>query len=83
MAHSVYYTRLTTYNSRVDMTTITITISDEYLARLQEIASHFNVTAEDLARVGIEELLARPDDAFTAAADYVLQKNVGLYQRLS
>jgi hypothetical protein len=41
------------------------------------------VTVEDLARVGIEELLSRPDEAFQQAADYVLRKNAELYRRLA
>jgi hypothetical protein len=36
-----------------------------------------------LARVGIEELLTRPDEAFKQAAEYVLQKNADLYRRLA
>ena len=65
------------------MSTITIALPDDRLARLQEIAARLNVTPEDLARVGIEELLSRPEDAFQGAADYVLQKNAELYRRLA
>lgn len=65
------------------MSRITITLSDDRLARLQEIAARFKVSPEDLARVGIEELLTRPEEAFHRAADYVLSKNAELYRRLA
>ena len=65
------------------MSTLTITLSDERLAKLREIAARFSVTPEDLARVSIEELLARPEEAFQEAADYVLKKNAELYRRLA
>ena len=44
------------------MTTITITLPEERLAKLQEIATRFRVNTEDLVRVGIEELLTRPEN---------------------
>jgi predicted transcriptional regulator len=65
------------------MSTLTITLSEERLAKLQEIADHFNIRAEDLARVSIEELLTRPEESFQRAADHILQKNADLYQRLA
>ena len=65
------------------MTSITITLSEDQLVKLREIAARLNITVEDLARVGIEELLSRPDEAFEHAAEYVLQKNSDLYRRLA
>jgi len=65
------------------MTSITITLPEDRLAKLREIAARLQVTPEDLARVGIEELLTRPDEAFKQAAEYVLQKNADLYRRLA
>ncbi len=65
------------------MTTITITLPDDRLHQLKEIAARFQVTPEELARVGVEELLGRPDDAFQQAADHVLKKNAELYRRLA
>jgi hypothetical protein len=50
---------------------------------LEEIAARFNVSPEALVRVSIEELLARPDDSFRKALDYVLTKNAELYRRLA
>jgi predicted transglutaminase-like cysteine proteinase len=65
------------------MSTLTISLSEDRLTRLQEIASRFNVRAEDLARVGIEELLRQPDETFKQAAEYILSKNAELYRRLA
>ena len=65
------------------MSTLTITLSKDRLARLQEIAHRFNIKAEDLARVGVEELLRQPDEKFKQAAEYILTKNADLYQRLA
>jgi antitoxin FitA len=65
------------------MTNITITISDDRASRLEEIASRLKVTAEELVRLSIEELLVRPEEEFQKAARYVLEKNTELYHRLS
>jgi len=65
------------------MSTITVTVSDDRLAKLKEVAGRFNITAEDLVRVSIDELLSRPEEAFEKAANYVLNKNSELYRRLA
>ncbi|MSP39790.1 MAG: DNA-binding protein [Deltaproteobacteria bacterium] len=65
------------------MSTITVTVSDDRLSKLQEIAKRYNITPEDLVRVTIDELIARPEEAFQQAADYVLNKNSELYRRLA
>jgi predicted transcriptional regulator len=65
------------------MTTISINIPDDRAARLKEIAARFNITLEELARVGVEDLLSRPDDAFQRAVERVLTKNAELYRRLA
>ena len=65
------------------MSSITITLSDEHLLRLQEIAERFGVSPEELARVSVEELIARPDERFEQAARHVLEKNEELYRRLA
>ncbi|MGB7621854.1 MAG: DNA-binding protein [Terriglobia bacterium] len=65
------------------MTTITIPIPDDRMRKLQELAARFNITPEDLVRVSVEELLARPEEQFRLALDYVLKKNAELYRRLA
>jgi predicted transcriptional regulator len=65
------------------MNTITIALPDDRFGRLKELALRLGVTPEDLARAGIEDLLARPDDTFRQALDDLLRKNTDLYQRLA
>jgi len=65
------------------MTAITVTLSDDRLAQLQEMATRFQVSPEELVRVGVEELLAQPDDVFQRAVATVLKKNAELYRRLA
>jgi len=67
----------------VAMTTVTITLPDERLSKLKELAASLGVSSEELVRVSIEELLTRPEEAFRQAADYVLRKNAELYRRLT
>jgi hypothetical protein len=63
------------------MTTITIALSDERLAKLQEMANELGVTPEELVLVSLEELLSRPEDNFKQAVTYILKKNRELYRR--
>jgi hypothetical protein len=67
----------------VRMSTITITLPEDRLVKLKEMAARLGVTPEDLARVSIEELLSRPEDTVQRAITYVLTKNAGLYRRLA
>ncbi len=65
------------------MDAITISLSNNDLAKLREMADRNGITPEELARVSIEELLARPEEEFQRAVDFVLQKNEDLYRRLA
>jgi len=67
----------------MDSKFITIALSEERAKRLQELASRFHIAPEELVRVSVEELLARPDDQFQQALDRVLKKNAELYRRLA
>ena len=67
----------------VSMHTITITLSNDRLAKLQEIAARLHISPEELARAGVEELLARPEETCQRAIEYVLKKNAELYRRLA
>ncbi|MCS6806510.1 MAG: DNA-binding protein [Acidobacteriota bacterium] len=65
------------------MSTITITLSKDQSQQLQEIALRFQVAPEELVRASIEELLARPQEDFQKALEYVLRKNAEPYRRLA
>jgi hypothetical protein len=67
----------------VDMTTITISISDDGPRKLREKANYYQVAPEDLVRVSLEDLLDRPTEDFRQALEQVLDKNRELYQRLA
>ena len=65
------------------MDAITISLSNDDLAKLRELAHRHGITPEELARISIEEVLTRPEEEFQRAVDYVLGKNVELYRRLA
>jgi hypothetical protein len=65
------------------MKEITITLPDQKLLKLKEMAEHFGITPEALVRLSVEDLLTRPDQAFEAATSRVLDKNADLYSRLA
>ena len=65
------------------MSHVTVSLTDDQMRSLQEIADRLKITPEELARVGIEDLLVSPDTTFQQAADYVLKKNADLYRHLA
>jgi len=65
------------------METITITVADDRLSKLKEIAADFDVTLEELVCLTIENLLLQPEAVFRQAMEYTLNKNRELYQRLA
>jgi antitoxin FitA len=65
------------------MTTITISIPDEQVQKLNEIAARLSTHPEELARAGIEDFLSRPEEDFHRALEHVLVKNAELYRRLA
>lgn len=65
------------------MATITVTLSEDRLQKLQELAKQFRIAPEELLRVSVEELIARPQADFQKALEYVLEKNKELYRRLA
>jgi hypothetical protein len=65
------------------MATISITLPEDRLLKLRETALRLGVTPEELVRVSVEELLARPTEEFQQAVDYVLKNNKELYRRLA
>jgi hypothetical protein len=65
------------------MNAITITLPEERLLKLKEMADSLGVTSEELVRLSIDDLLTRPDRAFEDATREVLEKNAELYRRLA
>jgi predicted transcriptional regulator len=65
------------------MASITVTIPDEQLKKLQQLARDSQVSPEDLVRANIEDWLAAFNDEFTQVASYILKKNAELYRRLA
>lgn len=65
------------------MTTITLDIPEERLKLLVERAKELGITAEDLIRLSIAELLQRPTPEVQQAMTYLVQKNADLYRRLA
>ena len=65
------------------MVTITVTLSEDRLQKLQDLARQFRIAPEELLRVSVEELIARPQADFQKALGYVLDKNKELYKRLA
>lgn len=62
--------------------TLTIDLTPEQSAKLADIARERGVSAQEFARKVVEESLGK-EEAFRAAAAYVLRKNAELYQRLA
>ncbi len=65
------------------MVTITVTLSEDRLQKLTELAGQFQISPEELLRVSVEELIARPQADFQKALEYVLETNKDLYKRLA
>lgn len=65
------------------MHTITIVLPDDRYTALKDAATRLKVAPDDLARAGVEDLLARPDAEFRTRLERVLAKNAELYKRLA
>lgn len=65
------------------MATLTISLSDEELRRLEALGKRDGLTVEQLVRLSISSLINQPDEAFRIAAKRVTAKNTDLYRRLS
>ena len=65
------------------MATLTISLSDEEMRRLEVLGTREGLTVEQMVRLSIHDFIGQPDDAFHAAAKRVMEKNADLYRRLS
>ena len=53
------------------MATLTISLSDEEMRRLEALGKREGLTVEQMVRIGINDFIGQPDDAFHAAAKRV------------
>ena len=65
------------------MVSFTIALTDERAEQLKTLAERFQVSPEELVRVSLDELLAKPETNIDEAVGYLLAKNAALYQRLA
>ena len=65
------------------MASITIELPDSHLEKLQELANAYGIPLEVLVRSKLENWISSQSADFVNAADYVLEKNAELYQRLA
>ena len=65
------------------MKILELNLPEPTVAKLQEAADRLSVSPEELAILSLAEKLTQLDAQFKDAADYVLDKNAELYQRLA
>ena len=65
------------------MTTVTVSLSDEEMRRLEELSKREGLTVEQKVRLGINDFICQPDESFRTAAKRVMEKNAELYRRLA
>jgi len=65
------------------MAEIRIELAEDQLEQLREVAKQFGLAPEEMARLGLVDLLEGSDESVKAQIEYVIQKNRELYQRLA
>jgi hypothetical protein len=65
------------------VTTISIALSDDSFSKLSELAGKTGIPPAELLRRRVEQMLSQPDEEFSKAAHYLLEKNAELYRRLA
>ena len=65
------------------MAEIRIEIAGEQFDQLREVAARFGLAPEELARLGLQDLLVGSDESVKTQIEYVIEKNRELYQRLA
>jgi hypothetical protein len=58
-------------------------LPEETAERLDQAAARLNLSPEELLVLSVQEKLANLDAEFRRSADYVLEKNADLYERLA
>ena len=65
------------------MVTLTISLSDEEMRRLDGLGKGEGLTVEQMVRLSVRDFISQPDESFLMAAKRVISKNSDLYRRLS
>jgi predicted DNA-binding protein len=65
------------------MATLTISLSDEEMRRLEVLGKREGLTVKQIVRLSVCDFIGQPDDAFRAAAKRVMEKNAEFYRRFS
>lgn len=65
------------------MATLTISLPDEEMRRLEALSAREDLTVEQIVQLSVRDLMGQPDDYFKIAAKQVIEKNPELYRRLS
>ncbi|OQY46365.1 MAG: DNA-binding protein [Anaerolineaceae bacterium 4572_78] len=65
------------------MSTLTIAVPDNDLAKIKNKANRMGISVEELMKLSLKMLIVQPDNRFKQSLDYVLNKNTELYQRLA
>ena len=65
------------------MPTLTISLSNEEMRRLENLSEREGLTVEQLVRLCVRDLITRPNESFQITAKLVIEKNAELYRRLS
>ena len=65
------------------MATVTLSLSDEEMRRLEDLSRREGLTVEQMVRLGINDFIGQPEDSFRTAVRRVMEKNAELYRRLS
>lgn len=62
---------------------ISVELTDEQRARLEEAARRLNLRPEQVAQAALDDFLLQEDQELESVADRLLEKNAELYRRLS
>lgn len=65
------------------MSTISISITDEQMTKLKDLATRLGVSPEDIVRMRVDQIMDGDDEKFLEAAARALDKNIELYRRLA
>ena len=65
------------------MVKIVVSLTDKQATELKNMAASLGLTVEDLARLGVADLLMQSKTEFEKTLTYILNKNRDLYERLA